>query len=119
MTIVFLYDGFMELREAYEAALTTTATSDFWEEQPGAWITAITLTVIVIEESKEFAWPLWELMKGNAVMETIEESVEEIEEVVEEEELAWDITDCIQYEDDADYFGCLDLCAEVTGESCE
>jgi hypothetical protein len=122
ITVVFLYDGFMELREAYEAAMGSNV-MDFWEAQPGLWIGAITLTVIVIEESKEFAWPLWELMKGNKLGggKKDKEASSDDEEIAEDvaDELAWDITDCGQYDTDEDYFGCLDLCEAETGESCE
>ena len=100
MTVVFIFDGFLELREAYEGALQNDgfwAMTNFWEGQPGAWIFACALTVVVLEESKHFAWPLWSLMKGEKVFsDASEESDEEEEEVVEEEseEVSYNLEDC-------------------------
>ena len=54
-----------------------------------------------------------------AEAEAAEEGADGEDGEAAEEELEFDIENCDQYSSDADYFGCLDLCEEITGVSCE
>jgi hypothetical protein len=116
ITVVFVLDAFLELREAFATALETTDQTDFWDGLTGTWLIACITIVLVLEESKHFAWPLWDLMKGNfAVMEV--EEVEEEEEIMEEEEFSYDTTDCDAYEGE-DNDACWNAYCEEFPEDC-